>query len=108
MRATGCCWKDFPKAFAPTTEWHEDDNDAHPTYRRRAPDAGGYSGIDARGRGIDNRWVVLYSPYLTLTYGSHINIDVCISTRASTYLMFGRADLQVRRLLQSTMRSILG
>jgi hypothetical protein len=85
MRATGCCWKDFPKAFAATTEWHEDG--AHPTHRRRASDAGGYSGVDARGCGIANRWVVPYSPYLTLKYGAHINIQVCSSTRAFKYLM---------------------
>tara|TARA_B110000305_G_C19164528_1_gene504199 strand:+ start:441 stop:728 length:288 start_codon:yes stop_codon:yes gene_type:complete len=37
-------------------------------------------------------WVVPYSPYLTLKYGAHINIKVCSSTRAFTYLflyMFG-------------------
>ena len=86
MRATGCCWKDFPKAFAATTEWHEDD--AHPTYRRRAPDAGAYSAVDARGGIIDNRWVVPYSPYLTLKYGAHINIEVCSSTRAFKYILY--------------------
>jgi len=90
MRATGCCWKDFPKAFAATNEWYEDA--AHPTYRRRAPDAGGCSGVDARGRSIDNRWVMPCSPYLTLKYGAHINIAVCSSTRAFKYLLFGRDE----------------
>ena len=54
------CGEGFPKAFAATTEWHE--GDAHPTYRRRAPNAGGYSGVDARERSIDNRWVVPIAP----------------------------------------------
>ena len=80
----GCCSKGFPKEFAATTEWNDDDT--HPTYRRRSPAAGGYSGVDRMGRTVDNRWVVPYNPYLALKYEAHINVEVCSSTRACKYL----------------------
>ena len=39
-----------------------------------------------KGRVLDNRWVVPYSPYLLLKYGSHINVEVCVSVESVKYL----------------------
>ena len=35
---------------------------------------------------LDNRWVVPYSPYLSLRYNCHINVEVCLSPTAAKYL----------------------
>jgi hypothetical protein len=35
---------------------------------------------------FDNRWVVLYNPYLTMQYECHINFEVCSSITAVKYL----------------------
>ncbi len=35
---------------------------------------------------FDNRWVVLYNPYLTMRYKCHINVEVCNSIAAVKYL----------------------
>jgi hypothetical protein len=35
---------------------------------------------------FDNRWVVLYNPYLTMRYKCHINVEVCSSITAVKYL----------------------
>ena len=37
---------------------------------------------------VDNRWVVLYSPYLTRRYRAHINVEVCSSIKVIKYLIF--------------------
>ena len=35
---------------------------------------------------LDNRWIVPYSPYLSLRYNCHINVEVCMSPLAAKYL----------------------
>lgn len=35
---------------------------------------------------MDNRWVVLYNPYLTKRYKAHINVKVCASVQAVKYI----------------------
>lgn len=35
---------------------------------------------------VDNRWVVPYNPFLSLTYGSHINCEMVHSVQAVKYL----------------------
>ena len=35
---------------------------------------------------VDNSWVVPFSPYLSLRYNCHINIEVCLSPTAAKYL----------------------
>ena len=86
--AAGCmrdgkCSKHFPKEFANQTEWRDDS--PYPVYRRRAPDAGGQQ-VEHRGRLLDNRWVVPYSPLLSLRYCCHINVEVCCSVESVKYL----------------------
>ena len=35
---------------------------------------------------IDNKWVVLYNPYLYQKYNYHINVEICSSIRLVKYL----------------------
>ena len=35
---------------------------------------------------MDNRWVVPYNPYLSLKYGSHINVELCSSVASVKYI----------------------
>ena len=79
----GRCSKGFPKAYAQDTEWRDDG--PYPVYRRRAPDAGGQQ-VEHRGRLVDNRWVVPYSPLLSLRYSCHINTEICCSVESVKYL----------------------
>lgn len=79
----GICSKGFPKPYAPRTEWR--DNRPYPVYRRRSPEDGGEQ-VLLNGRTITNQFVVPYSPYLTLKYGSHINVELCCSVQSVKYL----------------------
>ena len=38
------------------------------------------------GHLVDNGWVVPYSPYLSLTYNCHINVECCASPKAAQYI----------------------
>ena len=61
----------------------------HPEYQRLSPDKGGRSlVVNMKGKEfvVDNRWIVPYSPYLSLRYNCHINIELCISPTAAKYL----------------------
>ena len=35
---------------------------------------------------LDNQWIVPYSPYLSIRYNCHINVEVCLSPMAAKYL----------------------
>ncbi len=74
----GNCTKQFPKSFNHTTIPNVK---GYPLYRRRA-------GEEAEVRGVlmDNRSVVPYSPYLTMKYNAHINVEVCTSLQAIKYI----------------------
>jgi hypothetical protein len=37
-------------------------------------------------RTLTNQWVVPYSPYMSLRYDCHINVEACISPKGSKYL----------------------
>ena len=81
----GHCTKRYPKEFQKQTIVDPDNN--YPTYRRRAPQDGGRQvACPKTGRIIDNRWVVPYSPFLSLRFNCHINVECCVSPRASKYL----------------------
>ncbi len=78
----GKCTKGFPKLFSDETVMTAD---GYPTYRRRNT---GTHEIHAGGQvtSIDNRWVVPYNCYLSGRYECHINVEVCISVRATKYI----------------------
>ena len=66
----GKCTKRYPKAFANQTSA---DADGYPVYRRR--DDGQFF-VDAKGRRVDNRWMVPHNIYLGCKYDAHINVEV--------------------------------
>ena len=81
------CTKNFPKKFCKKT--FVDPDNSHPEYRRRSPEDGGRTiKISRNGTTytVDNSWVVPYSPYLSLRYNCHINVEVCLSPTAAKYL----------------------
>ncbi|XP_003739875.1 uncharacterized protein LOC100902110 [Galendromus occidentalis] len=73
------CSKRFPKSFRNDTSLS---TEGYPEYRRRAD---GRS-IVRQGCELDNRSVVPYCPYLTLTFEAHINVEVCALLHAIKYL----------------------
>jgi len=79
--------KRFPKEFTNDTITNID---GYPLYRRRDTDNGGQSYQLRKSNretiDIDNRWVVLYSPYLCKTYKAHINVEVCSSVKSIKYI----------------------
>lgn len=74
----GECKKKFPKGFNETTKQNVN---GYPVYQRR-------EGMYAQVRGVrmDNRWIVPYSPYLSLKFNAHINVEVCTSLKAIKYI----------------------
>ena len=79
----GQCDKGFPKPYAAVTEWREES--PYPVYRRRAATDGGQETV-RDGRLITNQWVVPHSPYLSLRFDAHINVEVCCSIQSVKYL----------------------
>jgi hypothetical protein len=75
----GKCTKDFPKEFVNETAICDN---GYPRYRRR--DNG--VTVCVRGKHLDNRWVVPYSPVLSARYGSHINLEACMSIKSVKYI----------------------
>merc|ERR1712020_346428 len=80
---TEVCHKSFPKQCIKHTLW--DTEMSYACYRRRSPAQGGNEAYHNR-RELDNRWVVPYSPYLLLRYNCHINLEICVSAKATKYL----------------------
>ena len=76
----GVCKKKFPKEFSHETR--KPDDQIYPVYRRRRQAADGrpiqYS---YKGRLVDNRWVVPFSPYLLKKYECHLNVEACVSVQ---------------------------
>ena len=69
----GKCTKRFPRAFADQTST---DADGYPVYRRR-DDRRFF--VDAKGRRVDNRWIVPPNIYLCCKYDAHINVEVSLT-----------------------------
>ncbi|GBN60772.1 hypothetical protein AVEN_60071-1 [Araneus ventricosus] len=65
----GQCKKTFLKEFRTETTMNVS---VYPLYHRCPSDT-----TFVRGREMDNRFVVPYSPYLPLKYNAHINVEVC-------------------------------
>jgi hypothetical protein len=84
---TQTCRKGYPRQFQEETLITED---GYPLYRRR--DTGQSFTVEVSGSGarvpavIDNRRVVPYSPYFSLRYRAHINVEVCGSVKAVKYI----------------------
>ncbi|SAL95592.1 hypothetical protein, partial, partial [Absidia glauca] len=73
--------KHYPKTFRDETCLNED---GYPHYRRR--DNGRTYTYSRSNFTADNRHVVPYNPYLCQKYNSHINVEICTSSRAVKYL----------------------
>ena len=78
-QSSGNCSKNFPKPFAESTNISVD---GYPVYRRRNDGRT----VTVRGCVLDNRWVVPYNKILSLRYGSHINVEACMSIKSVKYL----------------------
>lgn len=82
----GHCTKKYPKNMNHETVTG---TDGYPSYRRRSPHQGGFTTV-LRLRGqqleIDNRWVVPYSPVLSKTFLTHLNVEVCSSVQSIKYI----------------------
>ncbi|XP_073362179.1 uncharacterized protein [Aegilops tauschii subsp. strangulata] len=69
----------YPRSF---NENAAQGKDSYPVYRRR----GDGRRAKVRGKMLDNRWVVPYTPYLLRMFNCHINVEVCSSIKAVKYL----------------------
>jgi len=80
------CQKRFLKAFTETTIIHKD---RYSKYRRR-DDGRTFTvykpGFPGQEVVYDNRWVVLYNPYLLQKFHSYINIEVYALVQAIKYI----------------------
>ena len=83
----GKCSKKYPKQFCRKTVL--DPDNVSPEYQRLAPESGGRSIIilvHGKEYVIDNRWIVPYSPMLSLRFNCHTNIEICYSPTSAKYL----------------------
>jgi len=81
------CHKGYPHDFLEKTSIPEN---GYPLYQRRNPGrsftipvCGTVGTVEVK---IDNRRVIPYSPYLSLRYNAHINVEVCGSVQAVKYI----------------------
>ncbi|GFR22669.1 helitron_like_N domain-containing protein [Trichonephila clavata] len=84
--ADGKCTKSFSKHF---TNYTITNVVGYPIYCRRNTDNGEQSftkNVNNAEIGIDNRWVVPYSPLLSKTFNAHINVEFCSSVKSIKYL----------------------
>lgn len=81
------CAKKFPRDFVKETQ-HGDDG--YPTYRRRSPTDGGFTGkVKMYNKEImvdNNSWVVPYNPVLLRIFDAHINVEYCHSVKSIKYI----------------------
>ncbi|XP_013791064.1 uncharacterized protein LOC106474911 [Limulus polyphemus] len=82
----GHCSKRYPRPFVSETRTGYN---GYPTYRRRALEDGGHHVLIKVGSEyvpMDNRWVVPYSPVLSQTFKTHVNIEYCSSFKSIKYI----------------------
>jgi len=88
MDEDGNCKNHFPQPFSRVTEWRDDK--VYPMYRRRSPADGGVEHTlrygKHKGKTVNNRDVVAYSPYLSKKFNCHLNVEVCHSVCGVKYL----------------------
>ena len=81
------CTKRFPKEFRDHTDLGDD---AYANYRRRSVASGGHT-CDKWHRGtrvvMNNSSVVPYSPYLTMRFKCHLNVELCASVLCIKYVV---------------------
>lgn len=75
----GKCRFKYPRRFCASTTL---DDNGYPTYMRR--DDGRF--VMAKGKKLDNRWIVPYNPFLSIRYKAHINVEICSTISAVKYL----------------------
>ncbi|MGN6629793.1 MAG: AAA family ATPase, partial [Candidatus Nitrosocosmicus sp.] len=73
------CSKRFPKAFSDTTVLNDD---GYPQYMRR--NDGKF--VEKHGKTLSNQFVVPYNPYLSKTFGAHINVERVAEISAVKYI----------------------
>ncbi|GFX68491.1 ATP-dependent DNA helicase [Trichonephila clavipes] len=82
----GICSKRFPKPFSTETVTGEG---VYQFYCRRSPENSDLrTTIQSRTNciDIDNRWIVPFSPVLSRTFRSHINVELCSSIKSIKYI----------------------
>lgn len=82
----GKCSKKYPRTLITETQTGQD---GYPLYRRRSVENGGFKTSFKLNNvyiDIDNRWVVPYSPILSKTFKTHINIEYCNSVKSIKYI----------------------
>ncbi|CAF2777325.1 unnamed protein product [Rotaria sp. Silwood2] len=77
----GSCSTNLPKAFCNETDVSTDD---YQIYRRR--NNCNEAHFTRKNIQVDNRFVVPYNSFLSLTYNAHINVELCSSVKAIKYI----------------------
>ena len=80
------CTKEFPKDCQKETLVVDG---GYPVYRRRSQIQGGHFHLMERKKKVwtvDNSWVIPYSPFLSLVFDAHINVEVVHTVRAVKYI----------------------
>ncbi|XP_021732326.1 uncharacterized protein LOC110699144 [Chenopodium quinoa] len=75
----GRCKYGYPKQLCDETK---NSSDGYPLYRRR----GTGETVTVRRTIMDNKWVIPYNPYLSSYSDCHLNVEVCSTIEAVTYL----------------------
>mgnify|MGYP001332348125 CR=1 FL=1 len=76
------CSKGFPKPYNSETTVT---SGRYAQYRRRDGPKVEFL-INGKPKQVGNEWVVPFSPYLSVTYDAHINVEVCASLNSLKYL----------------------
>lgn len=76
----GECKKNFPKCYQESTDTS---GDGYPKYQRREKPNEVHM---ARGKRVNNRWVVPYNAFLSEKFEAHINVEMCHTIMAIKYL----------------------
>ena len=79
----GCCRRKFPKPMADVTTIA---GDRFPVYRRRGHFVAYVNDYNGVSRAVTDEWVVPYSPFLTLRYRCHLNIECAAHINTFKYL----------------------
>jgi hypothetical protein len=79
----GCCRRKFPKPMADVTTFA---GDRFPIYRRRGQFVAYVNDYNGDSRAVTDEWVVPYSPFLTLRYRCHLNVECAAHINTFKYL----------------------